>query len=201
MSAQIGKERFGKRLRIGVRFDGTSVVLLNGHPLPELIKGSVAELVVTPESITDENVRASLSVWKSMRFLPTGSLILLGVSPTMIGDNPPPGLTQPEHPRIPSGEWFVEVQINADLHLQVRGDQETRLSPCPCIILALDKKAQSLNHAFTLISELYETKRRSHSGNVFDRGYFMPPSGWWQSLDQLRVEVIGRSFSSTDTGE
>lgn len=201
MNGRIGKERFQKRLRIGIQFDGTNFVMLNGQPLPKLTNGSVAELVIAPESIEDVNVRAGLSDQKSIPFLEKGALILLGVSPTMIGENPPPGLTQPKRPPIPSGEWFVEVQLNADQRLQLRGDQETRLSPCACTILALKKQAQSLNHAFTLISEAYETKRRSHSGNVFDRGYFMPESGWWQSLDQLRVEAIGRSLSSIDGGK
>ena len=198
MSRLVGKERFEKRLRIGVRFDGTSFVLLNGQPLPKLTNGSVAELVVTPESIEDVNIRAGLSDQKSIPFLPKGSFILLGVGPIMIGDNPPPGLIQPERHPIPSGELFVEVQLNADLHLQLRGDQETRLSPCPCTILALNKEAQSLNHAFTLISEVYETKRRSHSGNVFDRGYLMLASGRWTRFDQLRIEAIAKSLSSTD---
>jgi len=198
MSGQVSKDRFQKRLRIGVRFDGTSFVLLDGKPLPKLTEGSYAELVVAPESIEDENVRAHLSGQRSIQFLPEGSLILLGVSPTMIGDNPPPGLIQPERHPIPSGELFVEVQLDADLYLQLRGDQETRLSPCLCTILALNKEAQSLNHAFTLISEAYETKRVSHSGNVFDRGYLMFASGLWTGLDQLRTEAIAKSLSNTN---
>ena len=157
--------------------------------------------MVAPESIEDANIRGDLSGQRSIPFLKAGSSILFGVSPAMIGDNPPSGLLRPDRPKILSGDWFVEVQLNADLYLQVRGDQETRLSSCSCTILALNEEALSLNHAFTLISEAYETKRRSHSGNVFDRGYFVQASGSWQSLDQLRLEAIGGSLSNNDGGE
>ena len=40
MRGQISKERFQKHLRIGVRFDGSGFVLLNGNPLPELATDS-----------------------------------------------------------------------------------------------------------------------------------------------------------------
>jgi hypothetical protein len=85
---------------------------------------------------------------------------------------------------------FVEVALKANLSLQVRGDQEARLSPCLCTIPALRHEAESLNHAFTLISEAYETKRRSHSGNVFERAYAQDERGNWQKLDELRLKAI-----------
>jgi len=60
----------------------------------------------------------------------------------------------------------------------------------------LNIEAESLNHVFTLISETYETKRRSHSGNVFERVYAQDERSNWQSLDQLRVEAIAKSLSA-----
>jgi len=197
MSGQVGKERFQKRLRIGVRFDGVGFVLLDGQPLPKLEKNSVAELVVVPESIEDASIRARLTGQKSIPFLKEGALVLFGVSPTMIDNKHAAGLVKPEHPRILSEYLFVEVKLDADLWLQVRGDQEAGLSRCLCTITALSRPAESLNHAFTLISEAYETKRRSHSGNVFERGYVMSKSGW-QNLDELRLDAIARSQSGAD---
>jgi hypothetical protein len=79
------------------------------------------------------------------------------------------------------------------LKLQVRGDQEARLCPCVCAIPSLDKKAQSLNHAFTLISEAYETLRRSHSGNVFERVYAQDKTNKWVSLDEIRITAIAQA--------
>jgi hypothetical protein len=115
----------------------------------------------------------------------------------MIDDKQAAGLVSPEHPRIPSKYLFVEVKLDADLWLQVRGDQEAGLSQSLCTITALDRPAESLNQAFTIISEAYETRRRSHSGNVFERGYVMSKSGW-KNLDELRLEAIAKSLSNTD---
>jgi hypothetical protein len=199
VSGQVGKERFQKRLRIGVRFDGVGFVLVDGQPLPKLAMDSFAELVIAPESIEDEMVRANLAGLRTIPFLAEGSFILFGVSPAMIDDKQAAGLVRPEHPRILSEYLFVEVKLDADLWLQVRGDQEAGLSRCLCTITALGRSAQSLNHAFTIISEAYETKRRSHSGNVFDRGYVMSGAGWWQTLDEVRLDTIQRSLSNTDS--
>jgi len=198
MSGQIGKERFQKHLKIGIRFDGAGFVLLNGDPLPALKKDCVAELVLAPESIQDANLRASLTGQKSILLLKEGSVVLCGVSRTMIDDIFAEGLNPSGPSPIHSTYRFVEVRLDADLWLQVRGDQEARLSSCPCKITALNIEAESLNHAFTLISETYETKRRSHSGNVFERVYAQDERGNWQSLEQLRVEAIAKSLSSTD---
>jgi hypothetical protein len=190
MGGQISKERFQKHLRIGVRFDGTGFVLLNGNPLPELAADSVAELVLAPECIQNAKLRASLTGQKGILLLKEGSLVLCGVSRTMIDDIFAEGLNPSGPVPIHSAYKFVEVKLEADLWLQVRGDQEARLSSCPCKITALNKEAESLNQAFTLISEAYEIKRRSHSGNVFERVYAQNERGNWQNLDEFRLQAI-----------
>ena len=150
----------------------------------------VAELVLAPECIQNAKLRASLTGQKSTLLIKEGSLVLCGVSSTMIEDIFDEGLNPSGPVPIHTPYKFVEVTLNADLWLQVRGDQEARLSPCPCKIAALNKEAESLNQAFTLISEKYETKRRSHSGNVFERVHAQDERGNWQSLDELRLSAI-----------
>jgi hypothetical protein len=154
---------------------------------PNWRRDSVAELVLTPECIKDETIRANLSSQKSTPFLKEGTIVLLGVSPTMIENCFAKGLIPARDPSILSAYLFVEVKLDADLWLLVRGDQEARLSTSSCTIPSLKKEAKSPNHAFTLISEAYETKRRSHSGNVFERAYAQDGLGKWQSLDELRL--------------
>jgi hypothetical protein len=199
LSGQLSKERFEKRLRIAVRSDGKSFVLLDGQPLPELAKNSVAELVLAPECIKDETIRANFSRQKSTQFLKAGTFVLVGVSPTMIENLSAKGLIPAHDLPIMSAYLFVEVKLEADLWLLVRGDQEARLSTSPCAIPSLNKEAKSLNHAFTLISEAYEIKRRSHSGNVFERAYAQDESGNWKSLDEFRVLAIQKvAFEATD---
>lgn len=196
MSRRLSKERYEKRLRIGVRFDGSSFVLLDGKALPALAKDSMAEILLAPESIEDATVRANLSRQKNTPFLKEGTLVLVGVSPLMIENRSAKDLIQ-DH-SILSPYLFIEVRLEADLWLLVRGDQEARLSTSPCRIPSLKKEAKSLNHAFTLISEAYETKRRWHSGNVFERAFAQDGLGNWQSLDELRLSAIQRvTFGET----
>ena len=160
--------------------------------MPELEKGAVAEVVLAPECIQDANVRARLTGEVSIRILAKGSFVLFGVSPSMIGNLKAAGLIGPNQVPILSDYAYVEGKLDDNLFLQVRGDQEARLSPCACTIPVLERQAQSLNHAFTVISEAFETRRRSHSGNVFERVYAEVDSGKWQSLYELRLSAISK---------
>lgn len=86
--------------------------------------------------------------------------------------------------------WLIEVHLEQDLSIRIRGDQEARLEKCKCVIPALRREASSVNHAFTLVSEAYETQRLSHTGNVFERAYtWVEPAGW-RTLAELRLRVI-----------
>lgn len=192
MSGNSGKQRFEKHLRVGTRFDGNRFVLLDGSPLPALSKDSIVELILTPESILDSTVRARFLEEMAVMILEKDSCVFFGVSPTMVGNMKAVGLISPNVLQIISEYWFVEGKLDAPLMLQVRGDQEARLSPCLCTIPSLNITADSLNHAFTLISEAFETKRRSHSGNVFERVCAQVTAGKWQSLDELRIAAIAR---------
>jgi hypothetical protein len=198
MGSQNGNSRYEKRFRIDVRFDGTNFVLLNGKPLPAIAKDSVAQLVLAPECILDSSVRANLSGQKNIRLRSGGSSVLLGVSPTMVESHLATGLIPANAIPVVSSYLFVETKLEADLLLQVRGDREAKLLPCCCTIPALKMGAQSVNHAFMIISEAFEKKRRSHSGNVFDRAYAQDDSGTWISLDELRVRTVQRVLAEPD---
>ena len=54
------------------------------------------------------------------------------------------------------------------LRLTLRGTKKPQLLSVKCDIPALGKVANSLNHAYSLISEAYEIERISHIGNVFE---------------------------------
>ena len=197
MSGNSGKQKFEKHLRVGTRFDGSRFVLLDGSPLPALTKDSIVELILAPESILDLTVRARFLEEMAVKILEKDSCVFFGVSPTMVGNMKTVGLIGPNVLQIKSEYWFVEGKLDAPVMLQVRGDQEARLSPCPCTIPSLKRTADSLNHAFTLISEAFETKRRSHSGNAFERVYTQVTAGKWQTLDEIRIAAIAKMKAGT----
>jgi hypothetical protein len=190
MKFEQGKDRFKKNLRVGVKSDGASMVFLDGTAvLPALTKGFVGELILSPESFIDKELSNRLSRERIVPLLDQGTYVMVGVGTNMLGDFQD-GLIPASELRIPSAYMFVPVKLNTPAFLCVRGDQEARLSDCSCTVLSIDKSAISLNHAFTLISEAYETKRRSHSGNVFDRVYAEVDPGHWRSLDDHRLRAI-----------
>src|SRR5271170_815294 len=92
MGRQISKTRYEKNLRIGVRFDGNTFVLLDGSALPKLHKDSVCELVLKPEVIQDAKDRGRFLLDEVVRILEYGTAVLVGVSPHLIGNTKANGL-------------------------------------------------------------------------------------------------------------
>jgi hypothetical protein len=172
MSKQIKKGQYEKRLRVAVRFDGTQFALLDGSPLPAIAKDAVCELVLRPEQLRNPDDRDRFVRDEVFPILTQGSTVLLGVSPHSVGDPKALGLIcNPQEIGVQTEYWLVEVRLKEDLKIRIRGDQEAKLGPCSCLIPSLERDATSVNHAFTLISETYETERLSHTGNVFERAY------------------------------
>jgi hypothetical protein len=197
MSQQVRKNRNKKNLRIGVRFNGDEFVLLNGSPLPKLRTNAVGELVLQPDVIEDWADRERLTRDDVVRMLERGSRIFLGVSPHLVGDPSAEGLLrEPEQMKLKTEYWIVEVRLEQDLRIRIRGDQEARLEKCKCLIPALKREASSVNHAFTLASEAYETERLSHTGNVFERAYTQVEPAGWRTLDEIRVSVISNHVAA-----
>ena len=194
MSKQVRKTRYEKSLRIGVRFDGSNFVLLDCSPLPKLHKDSVCELVLRPEVIQNPKDRGQFILDEVIRILENGTAVLVGVSPHLIGDPKADGLIRdPQAVKLQTEYRFVEVLLQEDLYIRIRGDQKAKLEKCKCLIPALKREATSINHAFTLVSEAYETERLSHTGNVFDRAYTCVDPGGWRTLDDLRLKAITES--------
>ena len=50
----------------------------------------------------------------------------------------------------------------------------------------------SLNHAFTKLSETYEPWRISHTGNVYQRLLYKETNGMWYPLDFLRNAALAK---------
>ena len=105
-------------------------------------------------------------------------------------------------PHNPDGA--VEVNLHAPLRLTLRGDKKPTLEGCHCDIPYLsysqdrpDGEAHSLNHAFTRISEYFETERISHTGNAFTR-FFYEQEGRFERLDRLaaKLETSARAQAS-----
>lgn len=51
------------------------------------------------------------------------------------------------------------------------------------------EKAESLNHAFTLLSEQFETWRQAHTGSIYERVFYQE-GRWWYPLGDLRNRAV-----------
>jgi hypothetical protein len=58
--------------------------------------------------------------------------------------------------------------------------------------LAMDS-AQSLNHAFTMLSERFETHRLSHTGSVYSRVFYQESDNYWYPLEYLKGAALSRA--------
>jgi len=150
---------------------------------------------VRPEQLQNPDDRDRFVRDEVFPILTQGSTVLLGVSPHSVGDPKALGLIcNPQEIGVQTEYWLVEVRLKQDLKIRIRGDREAKLEPCSCLIPSLEREATSVNHAFTLISETYETERLSHTGNVFERAYTPVGPKRWQTLDDLRIKVIAQSL-------
>jgi hypothetical protein len=81
------------------------------------------------------------------------------------------------------------------LWLNVKGLDKTDIISSPIWMPdgCKEKTAISLNHAFTMLSEMYETHRLSHTGNVYNRVFYQEANGYWYPLADLREGVLANA--------
>lgn len=99
----------------------------------------------------------------------------------------------------------VEVILLDPLITEQHAGKKPRLAPCFCRIPYLEQQsakpidsANSLNHAFTKISERFEILRISHTGNAFTR-FFADVGHGSQRLDALAEEALQKQANNHQT--
>ena len=189
-----------KTIRIPVRIctDG-QIEYFYGGALPKMTGETIGDLVVPERSITDQKEVCRLQQERVVPFLDSGSVVMLAVD----GTNTPAKLKQHLRDAIGLGmtkSHAVELTINEiPLRLRLRGTKPATLESVPCWIPSLEMKAKSLNHAYRLVSEQFEPARISHSGNIFQIGYFNSGDRWISlgDLRETRVTQFEMLFSRT----
>lgn len=180
-----------RQVMIPVQIRDGAVQFLHGLPLPGLYERTVGDLVVPVGAIVDTDIAQLLLQTHWVELLPGGSTLLVGIDPSGIPQTlagllavlPVDVLIQPE------GSSWVELRLEESLELRVGGGRRPTLNGCSCLIPALNQKASSLNHAYTLISMAFEPGRRSHTGNVFQRVYYQENGRYWRLLENLRLNL------------
>ena len=91
----------------------------------------------------------------------------------------------------PAIGFFVKILLKEPLKFILSGIKRPRLKSCACIIPSLNnQKVRSLNQAYMLISQHFEKHRRSHTGNIFHKGYYQDEEDEiWYPLNNLRNKI------------
>jgi hypothetical protein len=187
ITAMILLDKSKRTARISVRAVGDKLLMFDHEALPKIKEDAIGILTLPAASIVDEKKREELEAESVIELLPKGTGVLVGLSLEMM-----PVPLRREFPsssdlKIPVGGYcFAEVHLSEPLMLRLRGDKDPCLEDCRCFIPILNAEARSLNHAFTLLSVKYETKRISHTGNVFTRTFLQTNEGRWRSLNEAR---------------
>jgi hypothetical protein len=184
-------------LRICIKVTKDGLVRVGGEALPKLREGSVGELVVKADMVEDEGFVARFLEDRTTQLLPSGVSVFLGVSPLSVpGHLVDERLIKPERLGLATRYLLVEVILNEALMLRIRGDSDTSLQPCKCCVPVLRLHPGSINHAFTRISEFFETERISHTANVFERA-FVKIGTRWEQLHTLRLRALAPGASGS----
>jgi hypothetical protein len=179
-----------KTTRIPFKFIGGRFVHFDdGTEINELVEGCIGDIVIENFKIKDAARIADYNAGVEVDFLPEGTKLLARVNPTHVPDDLQKHLVG-EGGLIGSGR--VEIILENDLRLQLRGTKTAKLLDCKCAVPALAemkgtiKPPLSVNQALTRISEKFEPHRVGFGGNVFNLVYYEDPKLGWQPLSTLR---------------
>lgn len=208
-----------RRLRVPVRFvDGILECALGGAvPVKD---GTEAELLVDRKFIADKAFLEMMERKGRHKVLDEGTFLLvcLTIKPeSPISDTLRPLLKSYNSLRgtiateflntwNPGTLAFVEVQLGGPddkqarlfetnrggLWLMTQGVEAVGLASTTILLptAITDKPVASLNHAYTKLSETFETLRISHTGNIYTRVLYQERNGRWYPLDLLRNKAL-----------
>ena len=171
--------------------------------------GAIATIVIKAKDLTDPKDYTLLTEESWKDFLPKGTrLFAMMCHPSYFDTRfrevhgieakplPPPEMERfivaPSNfmpsPYFPANSFFIELELLQQLHICLPGGtKRATLGDCNCGIPALSREAISLNHAYSLISEVFEPHRKGHGGNVFKKVFYEYGAAI-APLDVLRIQ-------------
>jgi hypothetical protein len=216
MSNGVYDPNWAPKVTVPVRRVGTKWEFFYGGDVP-VRDGTVGDLVIPASQIMDEHFLEMVSEEIVVQVFSEGVplMVALGdrsVSGERVGppwpdvprENVPPGTTRFEQivigPPKPKPAGFrqrgsSEKKPAGGLWIRLKGLERSELE-CSTVLLPVglpEKSAISLNHAFTLLSEYYEKHRISHTGNVYERVFYMEENNKWYPIAHLREGVRARA--------
>jgi hypothetical protein len=182
---------FARTVKLIIQLTNGQVKMADGSKLPALEEGTNGELIVPAMAISDFKVRETLTSQRKVPFLPVNTVLWAKIRPENIPDDLQRYCIGKYNMSGEMGQ-FVSFVLIDNLQISLRGSKSALLRDCECNIPALDRKAKSVNHAYTLISTAFELDRRSHTGNVFQE-VCVERDNRLLALDKLRMQIEANS--------
>jgi hypothetical protein len=196
-----------KIIRVPVKLVDGHWELLYGGAV-KVRNGALGDLHIERSYFTDHQFLKALTEKRSVKVLPQGTelrvalTIKSGLSDEAVKKLVPHGGTRHSHTvKLPAESRFVSVWLDGPNEHQARkGEREGGLMLClegmearylesglvKLRAVAGLEATDSLNHAFTRLSEVFEPWRKAHTGNVYERVFYKEANDIWYPLDDLR---------------
>lgn len=206
-------------IRIPVKLVDGQWEFFYGGPLP-IRDGAVGDLVVDKYTITDKEFLARLKMNVEHKILGVGTELrvaltikpdpsvdaklkeyLIPMNAKELGDNFFHTSRSPDTQFVnvcigkpTSRQEKINPAETGGVWLQLQGTQPKGISTSRVVVpVEVSKEPlESLNHAFTRLSEVYEPWRKSHTGNIYDRVLYKECNGRWYPLNILRNAAIAK---------
>lgn len=197
------------KVTVPVKRVGASWEFFYGGDVP-VKQGTLGELTIDANAITDEGFQQRVSKETTINILPEGTRLLVALNdkteaaldkktpwPQIYPQFAPLGVTRFEAVTIGPSRLPLKLQkppapiVEGGLRLRLKGLGKTELV-CSTIFMPTGFKpstANSPNHAYSLLSTVYETHRTSNTGNAYERFFYQESDGYWYPLDELRQGV------------
>lgn len=205
------------RVRVPVKLVDGRWEFFYGGVVP-IAEGTVGELVVDKRQVTDANFLGRLKKKTSYKIMDQGTQLMVALNikdkPTIDSELLKHLTTIPiNHVSTESkftrfgvrdNTQFVaitvgssakktaETNVEGGIWLELEGMEPQGVSVSSLILPEgiSDQRVDSLNYAFTLLSETYEPWRRSHTGSIYERIFYKEESEVWYPLNVLRNAAI-----------
>lgn len=200
-----------KVIRVPVKLVDGQWELLYGGAV-KVCEGAIGELHLDKSCFDDAKFLGALTEKRCVPILPAGIelQVALSVKPGLPQHlrtclRPGKALTHPNTDHLSTDTQFVSVLLGGPRERQARrGESEGGLKlwlegmeprsiesgtvglPKATGLLPVD----SLNHAFTKLSELFEPWRKAHTGSIYERVFYLESNGCWYPLKDLRDRAV-----------
>lgn len=179
-------ERFERTITIPIKIENDEILREDGQPLPKLSNHAFGELVILSIFLEDVEDQIKYDQEEIKLVFKKGEELFFEMNPKFITNDK---INDSNLIKIET-KYFIKCLLEEDLFLKARYQKKAKFESCKCSIPCLNRTAESLNHAYTLISQEFEITRRSHTGNVFNICYFKNNDHHLTMLEIKRGELF-----------